>query len=261
MANHEQPALPVIDFQRISSPNAATSAAEKGKLFQAFNDVGFIYLTGHTITDSTMQTLFGHVEKLFAKSDEEKIELEGGEKTHFHGWFSPKRTAKNPERSDQKEAFGLGDDNDPTRPNIWPKDWPEFRTDVSAFFEQCHIVHIELLTVLAEQVGLDKTALLPYVSGKDHYSALLYYPETTAESFKDRVRAAPHTDFGTLTLLFNDQAGGLQVRARDGHWVDAPPMPGHAIVNGMSDHTTLFPRCPCRKQRSKLRKGLTELTC
>ena len=232
MATPSQPTLPLIDFRLLSSPDAAISAPEKNKLFRAFHDVGFIYLTGHSITPSTLQTLFKHAATLFAKSEDEKIELEGGEKAHFHGWFSPKRTARNPERSDQKEAFGFGDDNDPTRPNIWPENWPDFRTDISAFFEHCHLVHLELLRVLAEQVGVDQSAFLPYVSGKDHFSALLYYPETTVESFKDRVRAAPHTDFGTITLLFNDEAGGLQVKGRDGQWVDAPPMPGCAIVNG-----------------------------
>ena len=58
---------------------------EKKKLFRAFYDIGFIYLTGHSITESTMQTLFGHAKTLFTRSNREKIMLEGGEKAHFHG--------------------------------------------------------------------------------------------------------------------------------------------------------------------------------
>ena len=115
---------------------------------------------------------------------------------------------------------------------MWPRDMPELQKGISALFEECHNIHVDLLEALAKEVGMKPDALLPSVAGKDHFCALLYYPETTISSFKDRVRAAPHTDFGTLTLLFNDLAGGLQVRGKDKQWVDAPPMPGHAIING-----------------------------
>lgn len=233
-----QATLSVIDYNRIISTDNSTSAAERTRLFRAFHDAGFAYLK-HPFSEERICYLFGLVKTFFDRSEERKIALEGGEKQHFHGWFSPKRTAKNPERSDQKEAFGLGDDNDPTRPNVWPEDMPELRQGISAFFEECHNIQVDLLKALASEVGMKSDTLLPSVAGKDHFCALLYYPETTISSFKDRVRAAPHTDFGTLTLLFNDSAGGLQVRGKDKQWVDAPPMPGHAIVNGTS--TYLFP--------------------
>ncbi|KAL8908520.1 MAG: hypothetical protein Q9171_005413 [Xanthocarpia ochracea] len=102
------------------------------------------------------------------------------------------------------EAFDIGDDNDPTQPNQWPSNWPDFRTDMASFFEHCHQVHLELLSALAEQVGLEPDFFLP---------------------------ASPHTDYCTLTLLFNDLHGGLQVRNKAGDYVDAPPLPGAAIVN------------------------------
>lgn len=126
---------------------------------------------------------------------------------------------------------------------MWPKDWPEFQEDFCRFFEECFQIHLELLQALTEMVGVDRQTLLPSVAAKDSYTALLYYPETTAESFQSKVRSAPHTDFGTLTLLFNDGVGGLQVRDKQGQWVDAPPKPGHAIVNGK----TPLPHILCQK--------------
>ncbi|WEW56952.1 hypothetical protein PRK78_002411 [Emydomyces testavorans] len=225
------PIFPIIDYSRIVSSDATIAAEEKDKLLRSFKDVGFVYLKGYTFSEEFLQTLFSHIHKLFALPEGEKLAIEGGEKQAFRGWFAPERTARDPEKADQKEAYGLGNDHDSTRPNIWPANWPKFREDFSRFFEECFNMHLEILRALTEKVGLDRETLIPSVKAKDCYTALLYYPQTTAESFQTRVRSAPHTDFGTLTLLFNDGIGGLQVKNKHGQWVDAPPLPGHAIVN------------------------------
>lgn len=107
--------FPIIDYSRIVSKDASLAAAEKTKLFESFHNVGFIYLTGYTFSDEYIQKLFGHLHRFFALPEEQKLAIEGGEKQAFRGWFAPVRTAKNPEKADQKEAFGLGNDNDPTR--------------------------------------------------------------------------------------------------------------------------------------------------
>ena len=88
------------------------------------------------------------------------------------------------------------------------------------------------MAALAELVDLPADFFLPYVQAKDHFFRVLYYPKSTGSSFKDRLRASTHTDYGTLTLLFNGSNGGLQVRNKAGQFVDAPPLPNAAIVNG-----------------------------
>ncbi|KAL8687984.1 MAG: hypothetical protein Q9218_005988 [Villophora microphyllina] len=232
------PSLPLIDYSRLvefkrsKNPSTiSTSKQEQEKLSAALRDVGFVYLQNHAISSTAQQQLFQHAQRFFAQPESEKAKIESGESKAFHGWFSPQRTSGDTSKSDQKEAFDIGDDNDPTRPNQWPADWPEFRNDMTSFFDQCHEVHLELLAALAEQVGLKTDFFLPYVQRKDHFFRVLYYPETTGESFRSRFRASPHTDYGTLTLLFNDTSGGLQVKNKAGKYVDAPPMANAAIVN------------------------------
>ncbi|KFX86807.1 hypothetical protein V490_08827 [Pseudogymnoascus sp. VKM F-3557] len=230
--------LPVIDFSKLEgyknsagTTTAQESSVEKRRLFQALKDVGFVYLKNYGIDESAVQMIFAHASRFFSQPVSEKEKIETGESKFFHGWFSPERTSGSSKFSDQKEAFDLGDDNDLTRPNQWPADWPEFRSDMNALFEKCHEIHLDLLSTLAEEVGLPRNYFLPYVQDKDHFFRVLHYPETTIDTFKTRVRAGVHTDYGTLTLLFNDSNGGLQVRGKDGRFLDVPPIPGCAIIN------------------------------
>ncbi|PNY24586.1 Clavaminate synthase-like protein [Tolypocladium capitatum] len=231
-------ALPIIDFAKIIGPSIShslevleESEKEQKRLFQAFVDIGFVYLANHSIPSFAQDNLFSHAKQFFALPDSEKAKVETGASKSFHGWFSPSRTSGDTQHSDLKEAFDVGKDNDATRPNQWPEDWPEFRQDMNFFFEKCHEVHLVLLRTLAKQVDVDENFFDPHVDAKDHFFRVIYYPETSRAAFKDRMRASEHTDYGTLTLLFNDDSGGLQVRRTDGTYIDAPPIPGCVIVN------------------------------
>ncbi|XP_077970532.1 uncharacterized protein LOC120345876 isoform X1 [Styela clava] len=60
-----------------------------------------------------------------------------------------------------------------------------------------------------------------------------YYPRIPDKCLfePDQVRLGEHTDFGSFTILFQDKVGGLQVKASNGEYVDATPIPGTALVN------------------------------
>lgn len=239
MASSDAMSLPIIDYGRLvaakhsNSPSAVEeSRQEEEKLIRAFVEVGFIYLRNHPIPATARADLLSHAKKFFALPVEEKAKVETAETKAFHGWFSPQRTSGDSRHSDQKEAFDVGRDDDPTRPNQWPEGLPGFRDDMNKFFQQCHDIHLDLLQALARQIGIDQDFFQPFVNARDHWFRVLYYPETTRASFKNRLRAGEHTDYGTLTLLFNDESGGLQVKHANGQYIDAPPLPGAAIVNG-----------------------------
>jgi isopenicillin N synthase-like dioxygenase len=60
---------------------------------------------------------------------------------------------------------------------------------------------------------------------------MIHYPPRHTASSADQQGAGAHTDYGCITLLYQDDAGGLQVRHRDGQWIDAPPIAGSFVVN------------------------------
>ena len=220
--------LPIIDYSRIEaffSDKTPENVAENEKLLKAVNDVGFIYLKNHGITDEKMRLLFEYAKKFFAWPVSEKEKIASCESKFFHGWWLPERTSQ-AKIADKKESFDMGDDNNLARPNQWPEDWPEFRTDMNYFFDKCHEIHVLLLGTFAETQGLPKEYFNSSVNQTDHYCRLLHYPATTPDSIASRLRASPHTDYGTLTLLFNDNCGGLQIRGKNGHWLEVRPMAG-----------------------------------
>lgn len=242
MTSLEQATLPVIDFLKIISPHTKNeplaveaSKNERQKLYVALKDVGFFYMKNPGVSESAVEKLFSHAKHLFDKPESEKIAIIGRADRPggpSQGWSSPLRLAADTKTSDQKEFFGIYNDNDQSRPNQWPENWPDLREDMNAFFTKCHEVLFELLGVLADEIGVGGRVLEPLISQKNHFCAMLYYPETSIDSFQSRVRSATHTDYGCMTLLFNDEGEGLQICDANGEFRYAPRLPGCAIVNG-----------------------------
>jgi isopenicillin N synthase-like dioxygenase len=239
MANQKIASLPIIDYAKLIGPATSdtsdalkVSVAEKAKLYGAFAEVGFIFLANHAVPELAEQNLFAHARKFFSLPESEKAKVETSESKGFRGWFSPARTSGNTTTSDQKETFDVGNDADEKRPNQWPEDWPELRETMNLFFDKCCEVQLVLLRALAEHIGIAGDYFEPRMASKDHFFRIIYYPERTRDSSNTRYRATPHTDYGTLTLLFNDKEGGLQVKSPEGAWVDVEPIPGCCIVNG-----------------------------
>ena len=61
--------------------------------------------------------------------------------------------------------------------------------------------------------------------------AALYYPPQPPDLGREQFGVAPHTDFGVLTVLWQDDSGGLQVLDKQKQWVTAHPIPGTLVVN------------------------------
>jgi isopenicillin N synthase-like dioxygenase len=88
-----------------------------------------------------------------------------------------------------------------------------------------------MLGAFAEALGLDADFFAPWLGVTMTTLGPLHYPPQVGRITEGRIGAGAHTDYGCLTLLHQDVSGGLQVKRRDGVWIDAPPVPGSFVVN------------------------------
>jgi isopenicillin N synthase-like dioxygenase len=121
---------------------------------------------------------------------------------------------------DVKETFESGNIHDKNQPNIWlPEDaLPGFRAFMESFFLECAGMVKALLGALELALGLDEHGInLPETHSDALFQLrLLHYPPIPLQRLveKTHTRISAHSDFGTLTLLFQDKVGGLEIESQ-----------------------------------------------
>ena len=139
---------------------------------------------------------------------------------------------------DFKESYEIGSDEYPDQPNQWlPEDvLPGFKDFTTEFYWECERFTRVLLQALALGIGLDDdNFLVKFHSGHENQLRLLHYPPLPAEKLEKEVmkRMPAHTDWGTLTILFQDEVGGLEIEdpREKGRFVTATPVEGSVVMN------------------------------
>ncbi|GAA6005967.1 hypothetical protein JCM11491_004075 [Sporobolomyces phaffii] len=132
---------------------------------------------------------------------------------------------------DQKETMEIGNDVDPDYPEHWPReqDLLGFRATMNRFHLACHDLHLRIMSLLAIALDLSPDYFAPSISTRSHCLRLLHYPPTNRSEGDTRIGS--HTDFGTVTLLWQDETGGLEVTGPDGEWASVEPKPDTFVIN------------------------------
>lgn len=106
------------------------------------------------------------------------------------------------------------------------------RPALYGYYEAVGACGADLLRAVAVSLGVDEHFFAPRYTKRMQRTQMVYYPPQPPQSDEDQFGVAPHTDYGCITLLWQDQVGGLQVReiAND-TWIDAPPVEGSFVVN------------------------------
>ena len=234
-----------------SSPATARIASS---LVSAFQTSGFLYLTDFSvlIPQDLVEAVFARSAQFFARPLKEKDALEWTTARSNRGYTCQGRekvsqgmTKEEVERAresggeDLKESFEIGRDDEEDCPNKWPLDGSEesvaFRKTMQKFFMCCKEVHKVLMRGIAIGMGLEASFFDGFVRKGDNTIRLLHYPAVAAGGFEGgkRARAGEHSDYGSLTLLFQDQRGGLQVEqpGGEGVWLNVTPKDGTMVVN------------------------------
>lgn len=143
-------------------------------------------------------------------------------------------------RPDLKESFVWGldtaseagvPDGFGTPPNRWPGFMPEMRPVLDRYFAEANAVGWRLLRAFAVAIGEAEDRFVRSIGRPTTRGTMIYYPPQPPDLGDEQFGVSPHTDWGCLTLLYQDMTGGLEVRGRDGGWVMAQPIGGTFVVN------------------------------
>lgn len=217
----------------------------------AFQGSGFLYLKNHGISKDQIQTVFAHSAKFFKRPQAQKDELAWLTARSNRGYVAsgrekvaqsndPEEVAKlraaNP---DLKESMEIGKEGVEGMPNQWPdrfgdEDAVAFTKIMKEFFLTCRDLYINVMRAIGLGMGLNEHFFDQYTDGGDNNLRLLHYPAVKKSVFKDnpsQVRAGEHSDYGSITLLFQDNVGGLEVKSPKGTFVRATPIADTIVVN------------------------------
>jgi isopenicillin N synthase-like dioxygenase len=114
-------------------------------------------------------------------------------------------------------------------PNLWPEEVEGFRTHVYGMYEALDALGRKLLRAIARHLGLDDDFFDDKVQLGNSVLRLLHYPPVPADA--PGVRAGAHEDINVITLLLGAEEAGLQLKEKDGSWLDVAPPPGALVVN------------------------------
>ena len=237
-------ALPLIDISGLRSHDPVDQHLVAEQLRQACEQRGFFYITGHGIDPALIGSLFAASQRFFDLPMTEKLAVDKKLSPCNRG-YEPLRaqTLESGAPPDLKESFYAGAEvaaNDPrvlagrfnTGPNQWPDTLPGFRTVMQNYYQAAYGLGATIVHGLALSLGVPVSHFDGYLKDASATLRLLHYPPQPANPEPGEKGCGEHTDFGGVTLLLQDEAGGLQVWAKDsGGWIDAPPVPGAFVVN------------------------------
>ncbi|KAI0036733.1 Clavaminate synthase-like protein [Vararia minispora EC-137] len=241
--------IPVVDF---SGYRHSGSTSEKrqiaDQIVSAFKDSGFLYLAGHGIPTYTVQNVFQKSADFFKLPMAKKAQLAWEDPRSNRGYVQVGRervtqsadadeiAALRASAPDFKESMEIGRDWDKTWRNMWPleADVPGFKQTMLQFFQTCHELHTYIMRAIAVGLDMEEMYFEDRINEQYHNLRLLSYPpiKTSLLTKDGQARAGAHSDYGTLTLLFQDNVGGLQVRnPHTGEYQAATPIPDTIVIN------------------------------
>lgn len=216
--------LPLIDFAANADPAAA--------VHESLSHVGFMQVKNIGLDQKLLEDVFAASAAYFAAAPELKSKsryLSAAENFGYQGLLEENLDPT--QAADVKETFTMRNiAANPPGLERWPSS--EFRDLMRTFYAAALEAGHALQRTIAEALGTPPDYFTKVHTGAAVTLRLLCYPPSAAAKLEPgQLGAGAHTDYGFLTLLFQDDVGGLQVQDKSGAWIDVPPTPGAIVVN------------------------------
>lgn len=239
-------AIPTIDIGGLTGDGPAEGVDTVARQIRsACVDTGFFYVSCHGVEASLIAATLAANRSFHARPLAEKLELK---LNRWHRGYEPfaasvllSSTRFAPANSaNQLESFVVRQDASPDDPdycvkelmgpNLWPDD-PEFRDTVTRYDTALRALGLKLLPAFSVAVGERPNFFSDLIAPPTTALRLIHYSPSPTDGSDTLKGIQPHTDYGFITILAQDDVGGLDVRTIDGTWIEAPPVPGTLIIN------------------------------
>lgn len=230
--------VPSVDLSDFISGDSERKEKFIQEIGTAFEDIGFVALSGHFLSEALVADLYYEIKKFFQMPQEAKDSYEiagiGGQR----GYTSfGKEHAKGRKEGDLKEFWHFGQyvtDNPRLATeypdNVMVSELPKFNEVGKETFKMLEKTARYVLRALALHLKLEERYFDDFITNGNSILRPIHYPPITSEP-KDAVRAAAHGDINLITLLMGAHGKGLQVKNNHGEWVDAIARPDQLMIN------------------------------
>jgi isopenicillin N synthase-like dioxygenase len=230
--------VPIIDVSGLAG-SVTERWAVAARLAQACRESGFFYAVGHGVDEGLQRRLQELSKQFFAQGMDTKMRIRmalGGRAWRGYFRVGDELTSGKP---DQKEGLYFGAelpaDHPLVRagtplhgPNLFPTDPPGIRETVLEYMAAMTQLGHRLMAGIALSLGLEESYFAQRYTGEPLILFRIFnYPPPRDPALWG---VGEHTDYGLLTILLQDDAGGLEVRSRS-RWVPAPPVAGSFVCN------------------------------
>ncbi|RDL32343.1 Clavaminate synthase-like protein [Venustampulla echinocandica] len=236
--------IETLDFSKFHAGTDAERYEFSKALLAGFASTGFVKLINHGFSREEISRMFEENRRFFELTDSVKARIanEDGPKPQ-RGWSSlgaektgllntgGKTNLTKPDiesRQDAKEHFDIGPSEDTEFPNKWPDDKliPGFQSWLESYFDRSQCITLALMEALEISMHLPKGAFVQKCQGHASELRLNHYPGIAVKILEEgrTSRIWPHTDFGIITLLSQDDVGGLEIQDKD-HPANFVPVP------------------------------------
>ncbi len=231
--------IPKIDISEIEEKEFSRTLLQD--FFSAYNKYGFGYIINHGIEKTLIEQLF-QVSKQFHSqplSEKMRVALDHNHRGYIAINTSTDVNSKlaDVKKPNQSESFMMMREDKSELPDVYlsgPNQWPKlenFKEVLEKYTFNMTKLGRNLMRLALLSSGVKDLSVMQSLDTPTIWLRLLHYPPISKNSPSDLYGSAPHTDFGCLTILAQDEIGGLQVQTREGKWIDVPKLEGSFVVN------------------------------
>ena len=242
--------VPLIDISPFVEGSETGKQDVARAIAEACESIGFFAVNGHGVATETIDALRHLSHDFFERPEAEKRRAEHPIPGTPRGYRALAgealgRAGGGEAEPDMKEFYHIGPDAWPDEryyvsdegqryfiPNLWPDEPAGFREAALEYYRAMAELEGHLLHASAIALGVEETFFDDKVARHVTAMRINYYPAQATPPPEGQIRAGAHTDYGMMTILMGEnEPGSLQVRTRDGRWIDVETRPEFFVIN------------------------------